>query len=102
MRPQEAKEQMPDLSIPSAAEKAVIRKLMWRLVPPLTLGYLIAYVDRINAGVAALEMNQDLGLTSAEYGIGAGLFYLSYVLFEIPSNLAQARFGGPRWMARIM
>jgi MFS transporter, ACS family, tartrate transporter len=89
---------LPDLS----AQDAVIRKLMWRLVPVLTLGYLIAYVDRINAGLAALQMNQDLGFSGAEYGIGAGLFYLTYVLFEIPSNLAQARFGGPVWLARIM
>lgn len=85
-----------------AAERAIMGKLMWRLVPPLALGYLIAYVDRINAGVAALQMNTDLGLSGAEFGIGAGLFYLTYVLFEIPSNLAQARFGGPIWLARIM
>ncbi|MGI4942684.1 MAG: MFS transporter [Janthinobacterium lividum] len=82
--------------------RAAIRKLTWRLVPPLTLGYLVAYIDRVNAGFAALQMNHDVGLSSTAFGLGAGLFFLSYVLFEIPSNLAQARFGGRRWIARIM
>jgi MFS transporter, ACS family, tartrate transporter len=82
--------------------RCAIRKLSWRLVLPLTLGYLVAYIDRVNAGFAALQMNHDLGLSSTVYGVGAGIFFLSYVVFEIPSNLAQARLGGRRWIARIM
>src|SRR5215471_1283175 len=88
--------------IDAAAERAIVKKLMWLLVPPLTLGYLIAYIDRANAGIAALQMNHDLGLTAAQFGLGASLFFVSYVIFEIPSTLAQARVGGPRWLARIM
>ena len=88
--------------IDTVIEKSAVRKLAWRLVPLLTLGYVIAYVDRANAGFAALQMNQALGLTSAEFGIGAGLFFVSYVIFEIPSTMIQARVGGPRWLARIM
>ncbi len=83
-------------------EKAVLRKLYWRLALPVTLGFLIAYIDRANAGFAALQMNKDLGFSGSEFGIGAGLFFVSYVLFEIPSTLVQARVGGPRWLARIM
>lgn len=93
---------MADRPMDAAAEKSVIRKLTWRIALPITLGFLIAYVDRANAGFAALQMNQDLGLTGAEFGIGAGLFFLTYVAFEIPSTLVQARVGGPRWLARIM
>ncbi|HEX3487263.1 MAG TPA: MFS transporter [Micropepsaceae bacterium] len=93
---------MPDNSIDAATEKAIVRKLTWRLALPITLGFLIAYIDRANAGFAALQMNRDLGLSNAEYGFGASLFFISYVIFEIPSTLAQARIGGPRWLARIM
>ena len=88
--------------IDAAAEKAVIRKLSWRLAPLLTLGFVIAQIDRANTGMAALQMNHDLGLSSAEFGIGAGLFFVSYVIFEIPSTMIQARVGGPRWLSRIM
>src|SRR5947209_4154309 len=88
--------------IDAAAEAAVIRKLTWRLVPLLTLGLIIAQIDRANAGIAALQMNHDLGLSSAQFGFGAGLFFISYVIFEIPSTIIQARVGGPRWLARIM
>jgi MFS family permease len=66
------------------------------------LCYLVAYVDRSNIAVAALSMNQDLGLTAAMYGLGAGLFYVTYILCEVPSNLALAKFGAKRWIARIM
>src|SRR5437763_910565 len=88
--------------IDATAEKAIIRKLTWRLAPLLTLGFIIAQIDRANAGIAALQMNHDVGLSSAEFGIGAGLFFVSYVIFEIPSTIMQARIGGPRCVARIM
>jgi len=79
-----------------------MRKVMARLVPFLMLCYFIAYVDRVNAGFAALTMNRDLGLTQAMFGIGGGLFFVAYVLFEVPSNLAMEKVGARLWIARIM
>lgn len=73
-----------------------------RLLPLLMLLYLIAYIDRANISVAALQMNADLGLTARMYGLGAGLFYITYILFEVPSNVILARVGARRWIARIM
>src|SRR5256714_10723756 len=93
---------MPAKLFDAAVENAIIRKLTWRLAPPLTLGFIIAQIDRANAGIAALQMNHDAGLSSAQFGIGAGLFFVSYVIFEIPSTMIQARLGGPKWLARIM
>src|SRR2546423_6789051 len=93
---------MPAKLFDAAVENAIIRNLTWRLAPLLTLGFIIAQIDRANAGIAALQMNHDVGLSSAEFGIGAGLFFVSYVIFEIPSTIMQARIGGPRWLARIM
>jgi MFS family permease len=62
----------------------------------------VCFLDRVNIGFAALQMNHDLGLSPAEYGFGAGIFFLGYVPFEVPSNLMLARFGARRWIARIM
>ncbi len=73
-----------------------------RLLPFLMLLYLIAYIDRANISVAALQMNADLGLTARMYGWGAGLFYVTYIIFEVPSNVILARVGARRWIARIM
>jgi MFS family permease len=73
-----------------------------RLLPFLMLLYLVAYIDRSNISVAALQMNAELGLTATMYGIGAGLFYLTYIIFEVPSNVILARVGVRRWIARIM
>lgn len=73
-----------------------------RLLPFLMLLYLVAYIDRSNISVAALQMNAELGLTARMYGLGAGLFYLTYILFEVPSNIILARVGARRWIARIM
>ena len=86
----------------SEVESATMRKVMVRLVPFLMLCYFIAYVDRVNAGFAALTMNRDLGLTQAMFGIGGGLFFVAYVLFEVPSNLAMEKVGARLWIARIM
>jgi len=86
----------------SSIEAVTMRKVMWRLVPFLMLCYFIAYVDRVNAGFAALTMNRDLGLTQAMFGIGGGLFFVAYVLFEVPSNLAMEKVGARLWIARIM
>ena len=79
-----------------------IKLIRRRLLPFLMLLYLIAYLDRSNISVAALQMNADLGLTSRMYGLGAGLFYVTYCLFEVPSNVIMVRVGARRWIARIM
>jgi MFS transporter, ACS family, tartrate transporter len=86
----------------SAEERAVVRKAMWRLLPFLILVYFIAYLDRVNVGFAALTMREDLALTATAFGQGAGIFFLAYFLFEVPSNFALKRFGARVWIARIM
>ncbi len=80
----------------------VLAKVRRRLIPFLFLLYIVAYLDRINVGFAALQMNQALGFSATTYGFGAGIFFLSYVLFEIPSNVILARVGARLWIARIM
>lgn len=87
---------------PSPIEKATLRKVTLRIVPFLMLCYFIAYVDRVNAGFAALQMNKDLGLSQAMFGLGGSLFFIAYILFEIPSNLALEKLGARLWIARIM
>lgn len=79
-----------------------VRKARWRLLPFLGLLYIVAYLDRINVSFAALTMNRDLGLSQTAYGFGAGVFFLGYVLFEVPSNLILAKVGPRVWLARIM
>jgi ACS family tartrate transporter-like MFS transporter len=83
-------------------EKDTMRRVARRLLPIIIVCYLIAYIDRSNVSIAALTMNHDIGLTAAAYGLGAGLFFATYIIFEIPSNLALSRFGARRWIARIM
>jgi MFS transporter, ACS family, tartrate transporter len=86
----------------SNIEKATMRKVLLRLVPFLMVCYFFALLDRVNIGFAALQMNKDLGLTPAMFGFAASLFFVSYFLVEVPSNLALQRFGARRWLARIM
>ncbi|WP_243366263.1 MFS transporter [Fundidesulfovibrio soli] len=81
---------------------SALAKASRRLLPGLFILYIIAYLDRINVSFAALAMNQDIGLGSEAYGLGAGIFFLGYVLFEIPSNLILNKVGARRWIARIM
>jgi MFS transporter, ACS family, tartrate transporter len=83
-------------------ETVLYRKLRWRLVPYLLLLYIIAWLDRVNISFAALQMNADLGFSAAVYGLGAGIFFAGYALFEVPSNLILARVGARRWIGRIM
>jgi MFS family permease len=78
------------------------RKAALRLAPFLILCYLIAFLDRVNVGFAALTMNKELGLTAEMFGFGAGIFFFGYFLFEVPSNLILERVGARRWIARIM
>ncbi len=82
--------------------RAALAKASWRLLPLIGLGYGIAYMDRVNISFAALRMNQDLHFSATVYGLGGGLFFLSYAMFEVPSNLLLVRFGARRWIARIM
>ena len=82
--------------------RSALRKATWRLLPLIGLGYGIAYMDRINISFAALQMNRDLQFSDTVYGLGGGLFFLSYALCEVPSNVLLMRFGAPRWIARIM
>jgi ACS family tartrate transporter-like MFS transporter len=85
-----------------AQQEKILRKNAFRLLPILTLAYTINYLDRTNISFAALTMNKDIGLTATQYGRGAGIFFLAYCLFEVPSNLALYRFGARLWIARIM
>jgi MFS transporter, ACS family, tartrate transporter len=83
-------------------EKAIMRKIFLRLIPLLITLYIISYIDRVNVGFAALTMNKDIGLSPAVYGWGAGIFFIGYCLFEVPSNLMMVRVGARRWIARIL
>jgi len=83
-------------------EEAVVRRLTWRLVPFLFLLYIVAYLDRINVGFAALQMQEQLGFTDAVYGLGAGMFFAGYFCFQVPSNLVLERVGARRWIASLM
>lgn len=83
-------------------EKTTMRRVLLRLVPFLMICYFFALLDRVNIGFAALQMNKDLGLTPAMFGFGASLFFVSYFLVEVPSNLALQKYGARRWIARIM
>jgi len=83
-------------------ETSTLAKVTKRLVPFLMICYFVAYLDRVNVGFAALTMNQDLGLSQTAFGFGAGIFFVAYFIFEVPSNLLLERFGARKWIARIM
>ena len=85
-----------------ALQRATIIKVAWRLIPLIVVSYLVAYIDRSNIAFAALTMNKDLGFSSYFYGWGAGIFFLGYAFFEVPSNLVLVRVGARVWIARIM
>ncbi|WP_323123087.1 MFS transporter [Burkholderia alba] len=87
---------------PSAFEEATYRKVSWRLTPLLLLCYVVAYLDRVNVGFAKLQMAADLNLSDTVYGLGAGIFFFGYFLFEVPSNIILHRVGARVWIARIM
>ena len=83
-------------------ERRTMRKVMWRLPPLMALMFLINQLDRVNVSFAALTMNADLGLSTTAYAWGAGIFFIAYFAFEVPSNLILERVGARRWIARIM
>src|SRR5579871_1070688 len=86
----------------SELEASTIRVISWRLIPFLVLAYFFSYLDRVNLGFAALTMNADLKISPTMFGWGAGIFFIGYFIFEVPSNLALEKFGASRWIARIM
>lgn len=88
--------ELPDIAA------VTLRKVTLRLIPFLFILYIVAWLDRVNVGFAALQMNSDLGFSSAAFGFGSGVFFLGYCLFEVPSNLILHRVGARRWIARIM
>ncbi|MCA1491241.1 MFS transporter [Ensifer sp. NBAIM29] len=85
-----------------AVEDRAYAKVFWRIIPFLMLSYMVAYLDRVNVGFAKLQMSSELGLSEAAYGIGAGIFFIGYFLFEVPSNVILNRVGARVWIARIM
>jgi ACS family tartrate transporter-like MFS transporter len=85
-----------------ARDRLVLGRVQRRIIPFAFICYVVAYVDRVNIGFAATELQQDLGLSQTQYGFGAGLFFLAYCVFEIPSNLILERVGARRWIARIL
>ena len=93
-----------DLSIANVQidGKRLYRRITWRLIPYLFLLYIVAYVDRVNVGFAAMDMKRQLHFNDTVYGTGAGIFFLGYALFDLPSNLLMRRVGTRLWIARIM
>src|ERR1700683_1201419 len=86
----------------NALETVTMRAVSWRLMPFLLAAYVICYIDRVNVGFAALQMNKGVGIDPKTYGLGAGIFFVGYFILEVPSNLALERFGARTWIARIM
>jgi MFS family permease len=93
---------MPTLTAETNLETTTMRRVSWRLMPFLLLAYLICYIDRVNVGFAALQMNKAVGIDTKTYGLGVGIFFVGYFILEVPSNLALERFGARTWIARIM
>jgi len=86
----------------SELETSTIRAISWRLIPFLVLAYFFSYLDRVNLGFAALTMIAELKFSPTVFAWGAGIFFIGYFIFEVPSNLALEKFGASRWIARIM
>jgi MFS transporter, ACS family, tartrate transporter len=88
--------------MPLNLEARVVRKISWRILPFVMLLYFVSFLDRVNVGFAALSMNKAIGLTPAMFGLGGGIFFIGYFLFEVPSNLILYRVGARLWIARVM
>jgi hypothetical protein len=89
-------------SVISALEVETMRKVSKRLVPFLLIAYLVSVIDRTNIGFAAMQMSHDVGLSQSMFGLAGGIFFVSYFICEVPSNLALERFGARLWLSRIM
>jgi ACS family tartrate transporter-like MFS transporter len=98
----QASEATVAMTAESRNDAVLISKIRWRLLPLMFAAYIIAYIDRVNIGFAALQMNADLGFSATVYGLGAGVFFIGYFVFEVPSNLIMERLGARLWIARIM
>lgn len=86
----------------NSSQQQVMKKVSWRILPLLLLLYIVAYVDRVNISFAALEMNKSLGFNASIYGFAAGIFFIGYFIFEVPSNILLAKFGARIWITRIL
>ena len=84
------------------ADETLFKKVLWRVLPFLLICYFFAYLDRVNVAFAKLQMAEQLRFSDVVYGLGAGIFFIGYFIFEIPSNLILERVGARRWIARIM
>jgi ACS family tartrate transporter-like MFS transporter len=93
---------MSKAAMSGAVGESAMRKALWRILPLILLAYLCAYMDRVNVSFAAVQMNVDLKFSATIFGLGGGLFFLGYALFEIPSNMMAVRYGSRSWLARIM
>ena len=87
---------------PCTEERRLWRRVAWRIVPLLTLSYIFAYLDRINVGIAKLQMSSDLQFSETVYGLGAGIFFIGFFFFQIPSNLLLQRVGARRLLALLL
>lgn len=90
------------MSTTHSIERTTIRKTFLRILPFIFICYIVAYLDRVNLGFAALDMNADLALSAEVFGLLSGIFFIGYILFEIPSNLIMHKVGARVWIARIM
>src|SRR5258708_39172753 len=86
----------------TVVEEKVYTKVAWRLVPVLFICYIAAYLDRVNIGFAELQMKTDLKFSDTVYGLGAGIYFIGYFFFEVPSNILLEKVGARVWIARIM
>ncbi|HCW21473.1 MFS transporter, partial [Achromobacter sp.] len=86
----------------AAQDVAIYSKVFWRFIPLLVICWVIAYLDRVNISFAKLQMQSDLGFSDAVYGLGASVFFIGYLLFEVPSNMILHRVGARLWIMRIM
>src|ERR1700760_3457693 len=87
---------------PAELEARIVRKISWRILPFVMLLYFVSFLDRVNVGFVALSMNRVIRLTPAMFGLGGGIFFFGYFLFEVPSNLILYRVGARVWIARVM
>jgi MFS transporter, ACS family, tartrate transporter len=93
---------MAEQTLDSAVAQRARKRIAWRLLPFLFLLYIIAFLDRMNVSAAALEMPHDLGFNDKVVGLGAGVFFIGYMVLEIPGALIAERWSARRWIARIM
>lgn len=89
-------------NVQMSVQESAIKKVMWRLLPFVLFCYIVAQIDRINIGFAALEMNAELALSAEVFGLLSGIFFIGYFLFEVPSNMILHKVGARLWIARIM